>query len=113
MSPSDLLDDIIQSIDPDEVPLEFIVFAKVTDFSGNERILKGEEMARVMRGPDRKRLAEARVILDVRRIRMAITACVNEIYDEINRRVDAAEEAKNKVDLPEIGSNNPSKDTDI
>jgi hypothetical protein len=85
MSPSELFDDIIQSIDPDEVPLEFILLAKVTDLYGHERVLKGAELARVMRGPERKRLTEARVILDVRKIRMAVVSGVNEIYDEINK----------------------------
>lgn len=94
MSPVDLLEDIIQNIDPDQVPLEYIILAKVTDFKGEERILKGTELARVMRGPERKLLAEARVILDVRKIRQAIAAGVNEIYDEINRLVDEADESK-------------------
>ena len=93
MSPVDLLEDIIQNIDPDEVPLEYIILANVTDFKGQQRILKGSELARVMRGPERKLLAEARVILDVRKIRMAIAAGVNEIYDEINRLCDEAAEA--------------------
>ena len=92
MSPIDLFDDIIQNIDPDEVPLEFIVLAKVTDFAGNERILRGDELARVMRGPERKKLAEARVILNVQKIRYAIQRGVNEIYDEINRRVQEDED---------------------
>ncbi len=107
MSPIDLLDDIIQSIDPDEVPLEYIIMANVTDFRGNQRILKGAEIARVMRGPERKTLAEARVILDVRKIRNSITAGVNEIYDEINRLCDEEDhdEAHSEPDEP--------KDTDI
>lgn len=104
MSPSELFDDIIQNIDPDEVPLEFIILAKVTDFSGKERVLKGSELEKVMRGPERKRLAEARVMLDVRKIRLAIASGVNEIYDEINRLNSSC---------LSISSEDPTKDTDI
>jgi hypothetical protein len=113
MSPSDLFDDIIQNIDPDEVPLEFIVLAKVTDFAGNERILRGEELAKVMRGPERKRLAEARVILNVQKIRFAIQKGVNEIYDEMNRRVQADEDAAMGTIFNALSDLDPPKDTDI
>lgn len=87
MTPSDLFEDIIQSIDPDEVPLEFIVLAKVTDFNGTERVIRGNELAKIMRGPERRKLSEARIILNIRKIREAIALGVNEIYDEINRRI--------------------------
>ena len=96
----DLLDDIIQNINPDEVPLEYIVLARVVDFRGNERIIEGPEIARVMRGPERKTLSEARVVLDVRKIRMTIARGVNEIYDAINKLVEE-EEAKKERDAAE------------
>jgi hypothetical protein len=109
MSPSELFDDIIQSIDPDEVPLEFIILAKVTDFSGNDRVLKGPELAKVMRGPERRLVAEARVILDVRKIRAVVAAGVNEIYDAINQmNLDAAMGVNVTPDDDE-----DDKDTDI
>ena len=87
MTPSDLFQDIIQSVDPDEVPLEFVVLAKITDLNGNERIIRGAELERVMKGPERRKLTEARIILNVRKIRESISFGVNEIYDEINRRI--------------------------
>lgn len=101
MSPSELLADIIHNIDPDEVPLEFIILAKVTDYKDEEYILKGDELERVMRGPDRKKLKDARVILNVRRIRDRIAAGVNEIYDEINRLCQEEENAANEAALEE------------
>jgi len=95
MTPSDLFEDIIQSIDPDEVPLEFIVLAKVTDFNGNERVLRGAELAKIMRGPERRKLSEARIILNIRKIREAIAFGVNEIYDEINRKLSEENQPPN------------------
>jgi hypothetical protein len=88
MSPSELLEDIIQRIDPDEVPVEFILFARVTDYRGNEHQLRGAELVRVMRGPERRKLVEARVVLDVRKIRNAVEAGVFALYDEINKLTD-------------------------
>ena len=92
LSPSELFDDIIHNIDADEVPLEYIIMAKVTDFNGNERLVRGDELATVMRGPERMKVQEARVILDVRKIRIAIAEGVNEIYDEVNRRAALEDE---------------------
>jgi ElaB/YqjD/DUF883 family membrane-anchored ribosome-binding protein len=101
MSPSELLADIIHNIDPDEVPLEYIILAKVTDYNNDEYILKGKELERVMRGPERKNLKDARVILNVRRIRDRIAAGVNEIYDEINRVCQEEEAAAAEAALEE------------
>ena len=82
---TDLFEDIIQNIDVDAVPLEFIIMAKVTGHDGTERLLRGSELAKVIRGPERRRLMGLNVILDVRKIRIAVSSGVNEIYDELNK----------------------------
>jgi hypothetical protein len=81
----DLFDNIIRNIDVDEVPLEFIIMAKVTSMDGSEHIVRGPELAKVIRGPERNRLRGFNVILDVRKIRNAVISGVNEIYDGMNR----------------------------
>lgn len=83
-SAKDILDDIIGQLDPEEIPVEYIVMAKVTDFDGNERLIRGEELAEFMRNPFEV-ASEARIILDVRKIRKAIVEEVNAVYDEVNR----------------------------
>lgn len=85
MTPQDILDDIISRLDPEEIPVEYIIMAKVTDYDGNERIIKGEELKSFMENPFEV-AAEARIILDVRRIRKTIVEAVNLIYDEVNKR---------------------------
>ena len=80
-----LFEDMIHSIDVDHVPLEFIIMAKVTSMDGSERLIRGPELAEVIRGPNRLRLMSFNVILDVRKIRTAVVAAVNEVYDAINK----------------------------
>ena len=84
ITPSDILDDIIGCIDPEEIPVEYIVMAKITDYDGNDKIIKGVDLIPFMKNPFEK-AAEARIILDVRKIRKTIVEAVNYVYDEVNR----------------------------
>jgi hypothetical protein len=81
----DLFNDIMENIDVDLVPLEFIILAKVIGLDGSERLVRGAELSTVIRGPNRNKIAGFNVILDVRKIRSAVDLAVNEIYDEVNR----------------------------
>lgn len=85
MTPIDILDDIISRLDPEDVPIEFIVMAQITDFQGVEKIIKGDELEQVLMNPELYQIAELRVILNVRKIRKAIMEEVNAVYDEANR----------------------------
>lgn len=85
MTPVDILDDIISHLEPEDVPVEYIVMAKVTDFDGTERIIRGNELEAMIKSPHLYKIAEARVVLNVRKIRKAIMAEVNGVYDEVNR----------------------------
>lgn len=87
MAQTDVLEDIINKLDPENVPVEFMVMAKITDFQGVERIVKGEELEKMIRNPEMYQIAEARVILNVNKLKKAIIDEVNFIYDEVNRRL--------------------------
>lgn len=102
MSPSELFANILQNINPDEIPLEYIIMAKVTDFNGEEFFVEGQEdLARVMRGPNRKNISNASLVLNVRRIRDRIAVGVNEIYDAINKTCQEEQEAAAEAALEE------------
>ena len=60
--------------------------AKIIDFHGVEHIYRGEEMLHVLKYPELYNIAEARIVLNVRKIKNAIIGEVNHIYDEVNRR---------------------------
>lgn len=85
MARSDVLDDLIRSLDPEDVPIKFIVMAVVTDFDGNERKVKGEELEAIIREPEHQNVAEVRVIYNVKKMRRAIAEEVSAVYDEIAR----------------------------
>lgn len=80
MNTNDILDEIISGLQPEDVPVEFIIMAKIVDFNGIERIIRGKELAEFMANPDRPDMAEARVILDVKKIKMAVLVEVAEFF---------------------------------
>jgi hypothetical protein len=82
---TDILDDIISTIGPENIPPEFIVMAKVKDMSGIERIIRGPELAAMMTDPNSYEIAEARVILNLRKIRVEILNEVRDIYERANQ----------------------------
>lgn len=86
MTPSvDVLDDIIGTLDPEDLPVEFILMAKVTDFDGNERILRGDELREFLLNPFS--VAEVRVLLDVKNIRATIIATVADIFEQVKEKL--------------------------
>jgi hypothetical protein len=83
--PQDIVDDIINRLDPEQIPAEYIVMAKITDLNGNEKIISGDDLVAFMKSPF-DYAAEARIILNIQKIRKAIIAEVNAVYDEVNLR---------------------------
>lgn len=83
MNSHDILDEIISNLDPEEIPAEYIVMAKITDFDGNEKIIRGDDLKAFMEAPF-EYASEARIILDVRKIRKTIIERVNSVYDAVN-----------------------------
>ena len=82
MTPSvDVLEDIIGSLDPEDIPFEFILMAKVTDLNGRERVLRGPELAEFLSNPFS--VSEVRVLLDVKAIRAYIIEFVRAVYVEV------------------------------
>jgi len=83
MAPT-LIDEIINSIDPDQVPLEFISMAKVTTTDGIEKIMTKvdlDQFAIMMSDPRRYNIAEARVIIDIEKVKEKIFAETEIIYE--------------------------------
>lgn len=87
MSPSDIIDEIVASLDPEHIPMEYIVMGRITLFNGSEKIIKGNELEMVLKHPERYNIAEARVVLDVKKIRKVIVDEINDIYDQVNNNI--------------------------
>jgi hypothetical protein len=86
---ADVIDDVLNRLEPEDVPLEYIVMAKIVNFQGEETILRGPELERMMRNPEQYSIAEARVILNIKKMRRALIEEVDYIYDEVNRMFNA------------------------
>lgn len=87
---NDILDDIIGDLQPENVPAEYIVMAKLVDDHGIERVVRGEELASFLAHPELEACTEARVVLDVRKIRAAIITQMNIFFDHLNEAISAA-----------------------
>lgn len=88
---NDILDDIIGGLQPEDVPSEFIVMAKLVDDHGIERVVRGEELANFLANPELEGCVEARVVLDVRKIRAALVTEMNAFFDHLNASIAAAQ----------------------
>ena len=83
MNWKDILDEIIGRLQPEHVPVEYIIMAKLIDQNGIERVIKGVELADFMANPEKANVKEARVILDVTKIRKAMMHDVTVFFDEL------------------------------
>lgn len=76
----DILDEIINHLDPELIPTEFIVMAKVRTYDGREAIVTGPELEDFM-SQNEDQIADVRVILNVRSIRNRILETTEEIFE--------------------------------
>ena len=80
MNINEILDEIISGLQPEDVPVEFMTMAKITGFDGVERTLRGKELSKFLTDRDRPDMAEAKVFLNVRKIKMAILTEVDAFF---------------------------------
>ena len=84
---NNVIDDIMSQIQTEDVPFEYILMAKITDIHGMETIINGQEMADFIASTNRSGILDARVVLDLRRIRMAIISKITEFVNEVEYRL--------------------------
>jgi len=88
MTYGNILDEVISGLQPEHIPSDYIVMAKIVNLNGVERILRGGELQDFMNDPNRGfNVSEARVILDVRKIRTTITTILFDFFEELNSNV--------------------------
>ena len=74
----DILDEIITQLDPENIPTEFIIMAKVRTYDGGEIIVDGTEFDDYMMN-NADQVANVQVVFNVRRIRERVLDTTNEI----------------------------------
>jgi hypothetical protein len=84
MMSHDIVDEIIADLEPEQIPAEFISEAMITGFDGNEKVIRGDDLKEFLSAPF-EFAVEARILLNIRKIRRAIITEVNAVYDEVNR----------------------------
>lgn len=80
----DILDEIINHLDPELIPTEYIILAKVRTYDGMETIVKREEYDQYMED-NSDMVANVQVILDVRLIRQQILEITNDIFEQASQ----------------------------
>lgn len=78
----DILDEIIDQIEPEVVPPEFIIMAKIRTEDGKEFVITGEELQDAL-ASQKSDIVDVRVILNVKRIREMVIETTNNIFREV------------------------------
>lgn len=86
MSKPDIIDEIISSLDPETVPPEFIILAKVYTHWGEELILTAQELEELL-DTNPEKVANVKIILDVRKIRKTINAATDSLFEAAKRKL--------------------------
>jgi hypothetical protein len=81
----DILDEIINHLDPELIPTEYIILAKVRTYDGMETIVKREEYDQYMEDHS-ELVANVQVILDVRLIRQQILEITTDIFEKASQQ---------------------------
>ena len=83
---NDVLNDIISIIEPECVPVEYIVMVKFTDKNGIEHSLRGIELKNFMSEPGKTQAYEARIIVDVSKIKKTMMMDIVHFFDNLNSK---------------------------
>lgn len=81
----DIIDEIIRDVDPEQVPPEYIIMAKIKNFSGEETFLRGAELEAFLKDPQASYIAEARVVFNVKAMRRAVVDEVEAVFEDVGR----------------------------
>lgn len=83
---NDILTDIVAIIEPEHVPLEYIIMAKFTDKDGIENIVKGIELKKFLEEPDRTSVHEARIIVDVSKMKKTMAIEIVRFFENLSAK---------------------------
>ena len=88
----EIIDEIIGEVDPDLIPLEFIMHARVMDKRGRETLLDGKDLEAFMSKPVNTSIDDvsaASIILDVRKMRKQAFVEINAFFEHLSTKFKA------------------------
>lgn len=96
MSGCAIVKDFIDSLDPEDLPIDYLHAAKFHDRDGREIVLKGEELKRFMNREAEFENAdtEVEIFIDVGKFMKAVTLEVEYIYHCMEQKFYAEDAAK-------------------
>lgn len=98
MAISDVFDEIISSIQPENVPLEFIMLAQYTDHEGKQKVVRGPALEDFMKNPHSYNVLEARVVLNIRKLQQKMTLVVAALFSDFENNIQELLEQQDDSD---------------
>ncbi len=95
MSGCDIVKNFLNELEAEDLPLEYIHAAKITDEFGKDLILKGDDLQKLLNhDPFYEKVSEARIFINIKKIMRAINIEVEYIYYRVEQMM--AEEEANR-----------------
>ena len=81
-----IFDQIIDEVSPDDLPVEYIILARVVDFAGVERELRGDELIKFINHPMREfSVLQACILLDVAKMREVMLENILTFFESVDQ----------------------------
>jgi hypothetical protein len=97
MSGAEIVSKFIADLEPDDLPIEYIQAAKITDAGGNDVMITGDELAKLLSHDNKyEHVKDARIFINVQKIMQAINMEVEYIYYQVEQLLLAEEQARSK-----------------
>lgn len=93
MASSQMVNDFLTHLEPEDVPFEYIAAASIKDINGKEVMLKGEELKMLMSNhPNYAFVKDARIYINVHKVVKAINLEVEFIHELVDLKFCEDEE---------------------
>ena len=83
---TDVLSEIINNLKPETLPPEYIIMGRIVDIHGRVSTIRGRKLKSFLADDvARNAVQDARIIIDVRKIKIAFATEVGNFFDELDR----------------------------
>lgn len=78
-----IIDEVIDALDPQDVPVEYIISVILDTTNETQVVLYGDDMRNFLKFPLGTNFTNAKIRLDVRKIRLAMLTAVNQFNTKL------------------------------
>jgi len=83
---SNILNELVNDLQPEHIPLDYILAANYIDRHGLEHLVRGVELAHFVNHPDQYQIRQAFLVLDANKIRRVMHDKIIEFFIELNEQ---------------------------